>query len=57
MERVKLQRIADEKEGRALRRAMPDGAVVTTYRELYERRIKEQEAQLGKAKKRTRRKI
>ncbi|EOD17957.1 hypothetical protein EMIHUDRAFT_195949 [Emiliania huxleyi CCMP1516] len=45
MERVKLQRIADEKEGRALRRAMPDGAVVTTYRELYERRIKEQEAQ------------
>lgn len=44
MERVRLQQISEEKQGRALRRMLPDGATVSSYRELYEHRVREQEA-------------
>lgn len=44
MERIKLQRVADEKAGRSLARTGPDGSI-TTYKALYERKIREQEGQ------------
>jgi len=43
IERVKLNRAADEKEGR-FRRTLPDGSEVTSYKELYNGKIKQQEA-------------
>merc|ERR1712060_215500 len=43
IERVKAQRVAEEREGRAIKRSMPDGSVVRSYKELYESKIKSQE--------------
>jgi intraflagellar transport protein 81 len=45
MERIKLQRVADEKAGRSLPRTGPDDSTITTYKALYERKIREQEGQ------------
>ena len=43
IERVKLQRAADEKNG-SFHRQMPDGSEVTSYKQLYETKIKQQES-------------
>jgi len=43
IERVKAQRVAEEREGRSVKRTMPDGSVVRSYKELYEAKIKSQE--------------
>jgi intraflagellar transport protein 81 len=43
IERVKLNRAADEKAGR-FRRTLPDGTEVTSFKQLYESKVKQQEA-------------
>jgi len=43
IERVKLQRAADEKAGR-FQRTLPDGTVIKSYRDLYMHKVKQQEA-------------
>merc|ERR1719263_2274040 len=43
IEQVKTQRSEDEKRG-AFSRQMPDGSTVTSYRELYSAKIKQQES-------------
>jgi len=43
IETIKLQRLADERAGR-FRRAMPDGAQINSYKELYTHKVKQQEA-------------
>lgn len=43
IERIKLKRVQDEKAGR-FRRTLPDGSTVSSYRELYAAKVKQQEA-------------
>jgi len=43
IETVKLQRVADERQGR-FRKTLPDGTQINSYRELYQYKVKQQEA-------------
>mmetsp|Transcript_45252 Transcript_45252/g.74986 ORF Transcript_45252/g.74986 Transcript_45252/m.74986 type:complete len:691 (-) Transcript_45252:135-2207(-) len=43
IERVKVNRVEDEKQGRSIKRHMPDGSVVRSYKDLYEAKIKDQD--------------
>jgi len=43
IEKVKTQRVAEEREKRSVQRVMPDGSVVRTYQELYAAKIRDQE--------------
>ena len=43
IERVKLKRVADEKAG-SFRRTLPDGTEITSIRQLYAAKVKQQEA-------------
>jgi len=43
IEKVKTQRVAEEREKRSVKRQMPDGSVVRTYQELYAAKIRDQE--------------
>ena len=45
MERIKLKRVADEKEGHSISRMAPGGLKITTYKALYENKIRDQEGQ------------
>ena len=39
IEKVKAQRVSDEREKRSVQRVMPDGSVVRTYQELYANKL------------------
>merc|ERR1712113_19104 len=52
IERVKVQRVEDERQGRSIKRHMPDGSVVRSYKELYEAKIKDQQRLTSELKER-----